>query len=192
ALEGFSLVVWGSQGNQLPPVIAGAAIIGGVPVRYQSFFVILTAGVLLAVLWAFFERTLHGKALRATAINRTGARLVGISPVAAGTVAWAVSAGLSALGGVLIAPLIIVNYDIGLPLGLKGFIGAVIGGMTSYPGAVAGGLTVGILESFSGYANSALREVIVYSLLFIILVYRTLREGARRRPPRRAAARRPA
>lgn len=179
-IEGFNLIVFGSEGSNLPPVSSAVLGLGIVQVPAQKAFVLLAVSVLLVVLYLFFERTIAGKALRATAVNRLGSRLVGISPTRSGAIAWAVSAMISALAGVLIAPIIIVNFDTGLPLGLKGFIGAVISGFASYPGAVLGGVVVGLLEAFAGYINSSFREVIVYSLLFVILLARVVRFPTKR------------
>jgi len=136
--------------------------------------VLLATLLILAQLWLFFERTLFGKALRAAAMNRAGARLVGISPSRAGLVAFAISAGLSAVAGVLIAPLTYATYDMGLSLGLKGFVGAVVGGLAGYPGAVLGGLAVGVLEAFAAYGTSAYGEAIVYGLIVPVLLLRVL------------------
>jgi branched-chain amino acid transport system permease protein len=187
-LEGFNLIAFGSEGSNLPPVSSALLKIGNFELPSQKLFVVLSVGVMLVLLFALFERTLVGKALRATAINRLGSRLVGISPTQAGMLAWGLSAALSALGGILIAPIIIVNFDTGLPLGLKGFIGAVISGFASYPGAVLGGVLVGLLESLASYINSGFREIIVYSLLFVILLARVARLSRKRQRAKRGNA----
>jgi len=173
-LQGLGLLFWGPGSFSFPSVHAGAIRAGGVRVSYQSLLVLLATLLILVLLWLFFERTLFGKALRAAAMNRAGARLVGISPSRAGIVAFAISAGLSAVAGVLIAPVTYATYDMGLSLGLKGFVGAVVGGLAGYPGAVLGGLAVGVLEAFAAYSTSAYGEAIVYGLIIPILLLRVL------------------
>ena len=119
-------------------------------------------------------RTLHGKALRATAVNRVGARLVGISPSFAGVLTFVLAALLCAFSGVLIGPITTVYYDSGFLVSLKGFVGAIIGGLVSYPLAAAGALLVGLLESFSSFWASAFKEVIVFTLIIPVLLWRSL------------------
>src|SRR4030067_1347589 len=97
---------------------------------------------LIVALLLFFEHTIYGKALRATAINRVGARLVGVSPAMAGKLSFTLAALIGALSGGLIAPITTIYYDSGFLVGLKGFVGAIMGGLVSYPLAAAGGLPV--------------------------------------------------
>ena len=97
-------------------------------------------------LYLFFGRTLMGKALRATAINRLGARLVGVSPVTAGMLSFTLAALIGALSGVLVGPNVAMTYDSGFLIGLKGFVGAIIGGLVSYPLAALGAVLVGLLD----------------------------------------------
>jgi len=136
--------------------------------------VIATSFSLIAALALFFGRTLYGKALRATAVNRAGARLVGIPPDFAGALTFALGALLCAFSGVLIGPITTVYYDSGFLVGLKGFVGAIIGGLASYPIAAAGALLVGLIESFSSFWASAFKEVIVFTLIIPVLLWRSL------------------
>jgi len=130
---------------------------------------------LMALLYAFFERSLYGKALRATAVNRVGARLSGISTVFAGRASFLLAAAIGVFSGVLIAPITTIYYDTGFLVGLKGFVGAIIGGLTSYPLAAAGALLVGLLESFASFWASAFKEVIVFTLIIPVLLWLSLR-----------------
>jgi branched-subunit amino acid ABC-type transport system permease component len=118
------------------------------PVSGQSVVVMAVAGSLIGLLYLFFDRTLYGKALRATAVNRKGAQLVGIGTSQAGRMAFGLAAGLGTLAGTLIAPLNTVGYDTGFVVALKGFVAAIVGGLASYPLAAAGALLVGLLELF--------------------------------------------
>ena len=129
---------------------------------------------LIALLWLFFERTLRGKALRATAVNRLGARLMGISSQSAGQMTFAMAALIGALSGLLIGPTTTVFYDSGFLIGLKGFVAAVVAGLSSYPGALLGALFVGVIESFGSFWASAFKEVIVFTLILPVLLVRSL------------------
>jgi branched-chain amino acid transport system permease protein len=129
------------------------------------------------LLWLYFEKSLRGKALRATAVNRTGARLMGISTHASGQLTFLLAALIGALSGLLIGPTTTVFYDSGFLIGLKGFVAAVIAGLSSYPGALLGALFVGIAEAFGAFWASAFKEVIVFTLVLPILLVRSLRSG---------------
>ena len=123
--------------------------------------------------FVFFERSMIGKALRATAINRVGARLMGIPTAMAGDVSFALAALIGAISGLLIAPLTTVYYDTGFLIGLKGFVAAIVGGLASYPLALAGALLVGLLEAFSSFWASAYKEVLVFTLIIPVLWWRS-------------------
>ena len=140
----------------------------------QSLWVLGTAVVLIAALYLYFDRSISGKALRATSVNRVGARLVGIGTTQAGRLAFTLAAGLGALCGILVAPLTTIYYDSGFLIGLKGFVGAIIGGLVSYPLAAAGSVLVGLLESYSSFWASAYKEVIVFTLIIPVLLWRSL------------------
>ena len=125
-------------------------------------------------LWLFFGHTLTGKALRATAINRLGARLVGIRTTLAGQLAFLMAAMIGAVSGILIVPITTLYYDTGFLIGLKGFVAGIIGGLVSYPLTAIAALLVGIVESFSSFSASNFKEVIVFTLIIPVLVLRSL------------------
>ena len=131
------------------------------------------AFVLVLALFVFFGRTMIGKALRATAINRVGARLMGIPTGLAGDVSFALAALIGAISGLLIAPITTVYYDTGFLIGLKGFVAAIVGGLASYPLALAGAILVGLLEAFSSFWASAYKEVLVFTLIIPVLWWRS-------------------
>jgi branched-chain amino acid transport system permease protein len=141
----------------------------------QSLWVVCASLALMAGLWAFFARSIYGKALRATAMNRVGARLVGIPTVLTGHLSFLLASFIGAVSGILIAPITTLYYDTGFLIGLKGFVGAILGGMGSYPLAAAGSIAVGLLESFSSFWASAFKEVIVFTLIIPVLVWLSLR-----------------
>jgi branched-chain amino acid transport system permease protein len=174
ALVGLGLLFFGAEGSRTIPFSDASFEVGGLTLSGQSLWVLAASAALIVVLYFFFERTLYGKALRATAINRTGARLMGISTTMAGKLSFLLAVGIGALSGILIAPITTVYYDTGFLIGLKGFVGAIVGGMASYPIAAAGALLVGLLESFSSFWASAFKEVIVFTLIIPVLVWRSL------------------
>jgi branched-chain amino acid transport system permease protein len=171
---GLGLWFFGAEGSRTPPFTDATFHVGDVTVSGQSLLVLLSSLILIGALYLFFERTLYGKALRATALNRVGARLVGISPSLAGSLTFMLAALLGAFSGVLIGPITTIYYDSGFLISLKGFVGAIIGGLSSYPLAAAGSVLVGLLESFSSFWASAFKEVIVFTLIIPVLLWRSL------------------
>ena len=116
-----------------------------------------------------------GKALRAAAFNRIGARLMGISPVFAGKATFFLAALIGTVSGILIAPITTMYFDSGFMVSLKGFVGAIIGGLVSYPLAAAGAVLVGLIEAFSSFWASAYKEIIVFTLIIPVLLWRSLK-----------------
>lgn len=173
ALTGLALVFFGAEGWRTPPFIEGSIEMGVVTWSAQTFFVLGTCVALILGLWVFFGKTLYGRALRATAVNRRGARLVGISTNMSGSLTFTLAAGIGALSGMLIAPVTTVYYDTGFLIGLKGFVAAIFGGLISYPIAAAGAVFVGVLEAFSSFWASAYKEVIVFTLIIPVLLWRS-------------------
>jgi len=172
-LTGLGLIFFGAEGWRTPAFVSGQLELGFMSWSGQSLFVVGTCLVLIVALWLFFGKTLYGRALRATAVNRRGARLVGISTGMSGGLTFTLAAAIGAVSGMLIAPITTVYYDTGFLIGLKGFVGAIIGGLASYPVAAAGSLLVGVLESFSSFWASAYKEVIVFTLIIPVLVWRS-------------------
>ncbi|WP_041227855.1 branched-chain amino acid ABC transporter permease [Deinococcus deserti] len=173
-MTGLALLFFGPEGSRTPAFVEGNLSLGQVTLSRQSLLVILVSAMLMLSLAQFFNHTMAGKALRATAVNRLGARLVGISPSAAGTLTFTLAALIGALGGMLIGPSVAMNYDSGFLIGLKGFIGAIIGGLVSYPLAAAGAILVGLIESFASFSLSAWKEVIVFTLILPVLLWRSV------------------
>jgi branched-chain amino acid transport system permease protein len=174
-IRGIALLVWGSMPYSLPEFTSGAplSLLGAVMSR-QRLWVVGTAGLVLLLLYYLLDRTLLGKALRACAINRQAASLMGVGPAQMSLLAFALSAALGAVAGIVIAPLTLVTYNMGLMLGLKGFVAAVIGGLTSAPGAVVGGLLLGVLESLSaGLISSGLKDAIAFLVLLVVILARS-------------------
>ncbi|MBM3647084.1 MAG: branched-chain amino acid ABC transporter permease [Alphaproteobacteria bacterium] len=174
ALSGLGLMFFGPEGVRTKPLTEAVFDLAGLIVNGQTLLIVAASVVFCGLLFLYFEYTIQGKALRATAVNRTGARLVGIRPAATGTVAYLLASLLAGISGVLIAPVTTIFYDSGFLLGLKAFVGAIIGAMVSYPVTAAGAVMVGLLESFTSFWLSAYKEVVVFGLLIPVLLWRSL------------------
>ncbi|GAA5233713.1 branched-chain amino acid ABC transporter permease [Verticiella sediminum] len=177
SLVGIGLLIFGAEGSRTEPFSEAGLDLGFVMVNSQTLWVLAVSLLLIVALYTFFERTLYGKALRATAVQQLGARLMGISPALAGKASFALAAFMGGLSGILIAPLTTLYFDSGFIISLKGFVGAIIGGLASYPVAALGALAVGLVESFSTFWASSYKEVLVFTLILPFLLWRSLKGG---------------
>lgn len=177
-LVGVGLLVFGPEGSRTLAMSTARLSAGPLSISGQSLIVVFVSLLLIVLLWLILSHTLFGKALRATAINRAGARIVGIRPEAAGMLCFFFAAVAGVLSGVLVAPFTTIYYDSGFVIALKGFVAAIIGGLFSYPIALAGSLFVGILEAFASFWASAFREVILFSIIIPVLLLRSLTSSA--------------
>lgn len=175
AMTGLGLQFFGPEGWRTAAIFGGTLSVGSLIVPGQAFAVLGIAVAVAGALYWFFDRTLTGKALRATAINQRGAEIVGIDPMRAGEIAFLISGVLAALSGIAVSPLMTLYYDSGLLLGLKGFTGAIIGGLAGYLPATLGALFIGLSESAAAFWASAFKEVIVFTLILPVLLWRSLR-----------------
>ncbi|HMN74742.1 MAG TPA: branched-chain amino acid ABC transporter permease [Burkholderiaceae bacterium] len=173
ALTGLGLVMFGAEGFAIPSFWDARFNFGALTLAGQTIIIFLVSIALILGLKLFFDLTLRGKALRATAVNRLGARLMGISSESAGTQSFALAAFIGALSGLLIGPSTTLGYDSGFLIGLKGFVAAIFGGLTSYPMTAVGALMVGVIESFSSFWASAFKEVIVFTMILPVLLWRS-------------------
>ncbi|MGD9952127.1 MAG: branched-chain amino acid ABC transporter permease [Burkholderiales bacterium] len=171
-LRGIAALVWDKRIHALPAFSGEAPIaLAGATIAPQSLWVIGVTALIVCALWAFFNRTLTGKAILAVSHNRLAAQLMGISVRRVLLVSFALSAALGALAGILVAPITFTSWDVGVMLGLKGFAAAILGGMGSGPGAVAGGLALGLLESLgAGYVSSAYKDAIAFIVMLAVLM----------------------
>jgi branched-chain amino acid transport system permease protein len=174
ALQGFGLVFFGAEGQRGPTISNMAFTVGQLRFTGQNIAVYAITITFIVGLWLFFGYTLYGKALRATAVNRLGARLVGIRTSLSGQLAFLLASVIGAISGILIVPITTLYYDTGFLIGLKGFIAAIIGGLVSYPLTAVAALVVGSVEAFSSFYASNYKEVIVFTLILPVLVLRSL------------------
>jgi branched-chain amino acid transport system permease protein len=173
ALVGLGLLFFGPEGVRTESLTEFSVILAGVPISGETILIVAAAAVFSFLLFLFFDFTISGKALHATALNRTGARLMGIRPEHAGSIAFLLGSLLAAISGILIAPVNTIFYDSGFLIGLKAFVGAIIGGLVNFPVTALGALFVGILESFAAFQSSPFKEVIVFSILIPVLLWRS-------------------
>jgi branched-chain amino acid transport system permease protein len=177
AMTGLGLVFFGAEGSRTASFSDVSMTLGPVLISGQSLWVIGASAALVAALYLVFDLTLIGKALRATAVNRLGARLVGIEPALCGRIAFGIAAFIGALSGLLIGPLTTVYYDSGFLIGLKGFVAAIIAGLVSYPGAALAAILIGVVESLASFSASSFKEVIVFMVIIPVLLWRSLRHA---------------
>ena len=174
ALQGLGLVFFGAEGLRGPALSNAAFTAGALRFTGQSIAIYGITMAFIVGLWLFFGHTLMGKALRATAVNRLGARLVGIRTTLSGQIAFLLASVIGAISGILIVPITTLYYDTGFLIGLKGFIAAIIGGLVSYPLTAIAALVVGTVEAFSSFYASNFKEVIVFTLILPVLMLRSL------------------
>jgi len=177
-LTSLALAFLGPEGFRTPPFAEGRYEWGAVSLNAQALAVLVSTGALIGVLFVLFTKTFRGLGLRAAAVNQLGAQLVGLSARKAGQLSLSLAAGLGALSGVLIAPNTTIFYDTGFLIGLKGFVAAVFAGLASFPGALIGALAVGLVESFGAFWASAFKEMIVFTAVLPILLWRSFLHGS--------------
>lgn len=177
---GVSLIIRGlvqvtlGKGTHTLPAFSGDTPLHilGATLTPQSLWVLGGTAIAVLLLWYFFSRTMAGKAMLATAYNRVAAELVGVNTNWVLFMSFALAAALGAIGGILITPITLTSFDVGIMLGLKGFVAAVLGGLGSFPGAVIGGLLVGLIEATAaGYISSAYKDAIPFVLILFILFF---------------------
>ncbi len=173
-LRGVALLLWGKDILALPHFSGETPLhIFGATMLPQNIWVMGGAAVLVLAVHLFFQKTIMGKAILACACNRTAAQLVGINVGIMLLVAYGLSAMLGAMAGILVTPMTYTSYDAGVILGLKGFAASILGGMGNPMGAVAGGLLLGLLESFgAGLISSGYKDAIAFVILLLVLFFR--------------------
>ena len=177
-LQGAALLLWGPYAKVLPAFSTMALAdrsfrIAGLLVKGQSLWIWGTTAATLAALALFFGRTTLGKAMRACAVNRLAAQLMGIPVDRMSTLAFGMAAALGAIGGIVLGPVTRATYDMGLDLGLKGFVAAVMGGLVRFPGAALGGLLLGVLENlWAGVTLAGFKDLFAFIVLILVLLAR--------------------
>jgi len=173
-LQGLAVKLWGTDARPLPAFSGERPLaFAGVTLPPQALWVLGVALLLMTGLHAFFGRTYLGKAFRACAVNAYAARLCGIEVRRMSVVSFVLSGMLGAAAGIIVAPIVLTQYDSGITLGIKGFVACVIGGLGHPTGAAAGGLLLGVLEAFAaGLLSSGYKNAIAFLLLLGFLFLR--------------------
>jgi len=174
AIRGIALLFFGTEPYTLPVFQNHRPLqLAGATVTWASLSALAVAIIVVLLIFILLERTMAGKALRACMVNKLAAQLMGISPQLMSLLAFVLSAAVGAVAGIIIAPITLAVYDMGLMLSLKGFIAATLGGLASAPGAIAGGLLLGVLEALgAGYIGSGYKDVAAFAVLLIVLFVR--------------------
>ena len=173
-LQGVAYLIWGTDDYKLPALVkTGTINIFGAAVNSQVIPVFIAAILISFILKIFFDKTIWGKASTSCAESREASLLLGINVDRMGMLSFAMSAGIGAIGGILIAPISLMQYQKGVPLAIKGIAGAVIGGLGNIWGALIGGLILGLAEALSaGVIASYMTDVVVFVILMLVLFIR--------------------
>lgn len=173
-IRGIAMLLWGKDTYSLPAFTGNDPItIGGATLLPQQLWIFAITVLAIIINKLFFKYSITGRAMRACASNRRAAGLVGIDVRRMVMFSFMISSAIGAMAGIIIAPLTMTSYDVGIMLGLKGFCAAIIGGLSSGFGTVAGGLLLGVLESFSaGLISSGYKDAIAFVILLLILFFR--------------------
>jgi branched-chain amino acid transport system permease protein len=170
-IRGVTQIIFDKQLHRFP------SFSGDDPIRFlgatilpQSLWVVAGGVAVFIALWLFFTQTLIGRAVLATSNNRVAAQLVGINTKWVMTLSFAISAGIGAFAGVLVTPITLVAYDVGIALALKGFAGAMLGGMGNPKGALVGGILLGLIEALTaGYLSSQYKDAAAFIVILAVL-----------------------
>ena len=173
-IRGIALLVWKTDPHSFPAFSGEKSLaIGQAVVSPQAIWVVGTLVVLAVALYLFFDRTMPGKALQACAINPSAARMMGISVETMALVAFGLAAALGAVAGIVTTPLTTTSYDIGIPMAVKGFVAALVGGLNRIEGVLLGGIVLGVLESMAaGLISSGFKDAIALVILILVLLLR--------------------
>ncbi|RZJ25107.1 MAG: branched-chain amino acid ABC transporter permease [Haliea sp.] len=170
-LQNTALAIWGPGSMSMPSPLGESVLrIGGAGIRPQEILVLVVTAVVMLALDHVLRRTRIGKAVRAVAANRQAAALMGINVAAIVVLAFVVSSGLAGLAGLLIAPITTASVFMGLAIALKAFSAAIVGGLTSPRGCIAGGFLLGCVEALVGLWRAEMREITIFALIILVLV----------------------
>ncbi|WP_085505395.1 branched-chain amino acid ABC transporter permease [Thalassobacillus devorans] len=173
-IRGIASMIWGKDSVKVASFASNEPVsVMGATITPQSIWVMVFMLVIVAGLFLLIEKTMLGKAFRACSVNPLAARLMAVSPKKMSSFSFALSAGLGALAGLVIAPIIFPAYDMGVMLGIKGFSATILGGLGSAPGAVLGGLLLGVIESLgAGFISSGMKDAIAFGFVLMLLLIR--------------------
>ncbi|GAC1405774.1 MAG: branched-chain amino acid ABC transporter permease [Candidatus Velthaea sp.] len=173
-LRNFAQITWGSQPLSFPsPFSAETIDFAGLHVRPQDILIIAVTAVLIAFQYFLFEKTSLGKQMQATAQDRTTARLLGVRVGRIVSITFVYSVLLGTISGLLVSPIFSVTKEMGGLIALKAFAASIVGGFGNIPGAIIGGLAIGVVETFGGfYISSSYTDAIAFVILIGVLLFR--------------------
>jgi len=171
-MQGMAMLIWGKNALSVRPIISEEPVkFLGAALNTQVLLIVIITSIAMLILWVFFSFTIVGRAIRACSINPLSAKLAGIPVDKMTTLSFLLSGAVSALAGGLIAPITLAEYNMGTMLALKGFCAAIIGGLGNNPGAVVGGLLLGMAEGLSaGYLSSGYKDALAFVVLITVLL----------------------
>ncbi|WP_400162533.1 branched-chain amino acid ABC transporter permease [Brevibacillus sp. TJ4] len=172
--RGLASLIWGKEAFALAPITSNEPVtMMGVTIAQQGLWILGSVLVILLLLWYLMDKTILGKKINACSINPMAARLMGISPAKMSMLAFAISGATGAIAGIVIAPLSVTSYDVGVLLGIKGFSAAILGGLGNPLGAAVAAFLLGVVESLgAGYISSGLKDAIAFLVLIVVLLVR--------------------
>lgn len=173
-IRGLAMLFWDKDTHAIPPFSGDDPIsIAGATILPQHLWILAVTLLLISINKWFFNHTISGKAMRACSCNQRAAGLVGVDVRRMVLLSFIISSAMGSLAGIIVAPLTMTAYDVGIMLGLKGFCAAIIGGMSSGLSTVIGGLILGVMESLgAGLISSGYKDAIAFIILLLILFIR--------------------
>jgi branched-chain amino acid transport system permease protein len=172
-LQAVAILIWGATGRAVASPVKSAPLdVFGLRIRTYDLVVVAIAAVAVVLLVAFLQRTKRGAAMQAVAMDHEAATAVGIHVGRSNAIAFAIGAGLAALAGGLVGPMLYVSPAMGGTLGIKGFAAAMLGGCGNIPGAVVGGLAIGVLDSYAAGHFQGYSELVVFLVFTVIIMIR--------------------
>jgi branched-chain amino acid transport system permease protein len=174
ALQGALRLKWGDDLNTMPTLFDMQSVeLAGVPVGTQNLVIVAVTVVIAFLLFGFLQYTRFGKQIRAVAENLSGAELIGVNPTRSFQVAWVVAGAIGGAAGILAAPFMLLYPNMGAGLLIKGFAAAILGGLTSVPGALVGGIVIGVFEQLvARYAGTEFLEISAFIVIMLVLLIR--------------------
>ena len=169
----FASIAWGSEIYTLPTPFGGVWTVGGVTLSHQYLSIVAGTLILCGALYVFFNHTRIGVAMQATSQNQLAAYYMGIPVKLIFSLIWAISAAVAAAAGILLAPVTLIDTNMGLAVALKAFAAAVLGGFGSIPGALVGCIVIGLIELYAGATlPEGFKDTAPYIVLLVMLIVR--------------------
>ena len=172
-LESLAILVWGSFGTAVPTPIPNVPInAGGLIITTYQLMILAMSAAVMVLLYLFLDRTKLGTAMQAAAMDRVAATAMGVNVGSSNALAFAIGSSIAAVAGALVGPLLYVSPGMGASIGIKGFAAAILGGFGNIPGAILGGLIIGLIEAFSSRQLSAYSDLVTFVVFALAMMVR--------------------